>query len=112
LVSTFGLGRGFSRGRIVVGLGSVATGPWAEDEVGREKRVERRDWVEVSVRERRWGLRFELGASLGHEHGEEDDHSRVLFLVYWGIVECGQQTGVDLDGHTSLENGGGAKRCD
>lgn len=52
-VSTLGFGKGFSRRRIVVGGGGLMAGPSGEVVVGREKRVERRDWVDVRVRARR-----------------------------------------------------------
>jgi hypothetical protein len=50
-----GLGRGFSRGSNVVGVGRRAVGPDGVEWVGSEKSEERREWVEVSVRARRWG---------------------------------------------------------
>lgn len=55
LVSGLGLGRGFSRGSNVVGVGRRAVGPDGVEWVGSEKSEERREWVEVSVRARRWG---------------------------------------------------------
>lgn len=54
------MGRGFSRGRGVVGLGSLTVGPLSEEWAGRLKRAEMRDWVDVSARAIRWVLRLDL----------------------------------------------------
>lgn len=45
LVGGLGFGSGFARGRSVVGVGSCARGPSADDVVGREKREAMRVWT-------------------------------------------------------------------
>ena len=59
------MGSGFSRGRVVVGLGSLTVGPFSDEWAGRLKRAEMRDWVDVSARARRWEFLLALLISYG-----------------------------------------------
>jgi hypothetical protein len=54
------LGNGFSRGRGVVGRGSLTVGPLSVEWAGRLKRADMRDWVDVRARARRWPFLLDL----------------------------------------------------
>jgi hypothetical protein len=60
LVSGLGLGRGFARGRSVVGGGSCAAGPSGDGCVGSVKRVLRRDWTPSRAVDWRYDSRSSL----------------------------------------------------
>jgi hypothetical protein len=113
------LGSGFSRGRGVVGLGSLTVGPFSDEWAGRLKRAEIKDWVDVRARARRWEFLLALDLSLlslsmrrlcvEQPHVTEQNAD---LLVLGGldrcVVESGQKTSIDLGRLTSLEVVGGA----
>lgn len=54
------MGSGFSRGRGVVGIGSLTVGPFSDEWAGRLNRAEMRDWVDVRARASRWEFLSDL----------------------------------------------------